>query len=440
MMSALGWVVAVTLTQSSTASARDMAAAFDPLQSPASVSEPRTSVFLEGGKDGKVLSGRLAVGLESWLSGTSLDLTLTGADFDESSGRSRVLQTFEQNPGGNLAVGLTWRSFNVLSYLPEIDQVKALCDKRAQLSEVDKQKALEKQLTAALEADPHFRQAQRVRKAREAEATELETSANAALNDPTKQDEARLLAQTARVARSEAKVASRLEEEERERVKKALPPVEKPCAVKADLEKEELAEMAKFAPPASVMLMLRGDVGAQRTAFFNPGIGTRSSELKHPWGLRAGIGIFFKPTALMGLTLGYREAREARSPSQLCMNQPVGGETTDPPTLSCTSAIIGVPTWSGTARARLEWRQYLDAIIPGAAWNPSLTWSTRIKDRSIRFDDVVWRLDVPVYFHLVSDKDKGLVVGAAYARYSVDGEPAEDLSLFLSGTFSIARL
>lgn len=434
MMSVLGWAIAVTLTQSSPVPTREMAAAFDPLQSPAAVSVPRTSVFMEGGKDGKVLSGRIAVGLEKSLPGMALDLTLSGADFDESSGRSRVLQTFEQNPGGNLAIGMTWKSFNVLTYTPEIDQVIKLCAARP------KPQVTAADIQNALDADPRYQQAKAEKLAREDVAKEFETARDRALNDAARKDEALLLVQTALLARSEAKVAARLEEIEKKRVEDGVQPVEKPCNVKADLDANELKQFVDFAPPASVILMLRGDVGAQRTAFFDPGTGTRGSELKHPWGLRAGIGVFVKPTALMGLTLGYRESREARSPSQLCVNQPVGGENTNPPTLSCTSAIIGVPTWSGTTRARLELRQYLDAIIPGAAWNPSVTWSTRIKDRTIRFDDIVWRLDVPFYVHLVSDKDKGLVVGAAYARYSVDGEPADALSLFLSGTFSVARL
>lgn len=434
MMSALGWMLTMALAQQgSVPSARETAAAFDPLQNPAAVSMPRTSVFLEGGKEGKVLSGRIAVGLDKLYSGLDLDLTLTGTELDESSGRSRVLQLFEQNPGGNLAVGLTWNSFDVRTYLPEIEQVKRLCRSRQkpQVTAADKKNALD--------ADERYQRAAAEAMKRTEEADALQAAANQALSDPTRQDEARLLTQSAWIMYSEASVAAELAGFERTRVEAGVQPPEKPCAVKEDLTEDELDDLVGFAPPASVIVMLRGDVGAQRTAYFEPQTGTRGSEFKHPWGVRAGLGIFLKPTSLLGLTVGYREARESRAPVQLCVNQPVEGETTVPPTLSCASTIIGAPTWSGTARARLEWRQYLDSIIPGAAWNPSVTWSTRIKERSIHFDDVVWRFDVPVYFHLVSDKDKGLVVGVAYARYAVSDEPVHDLSLFLSGTFSVAR-
>jgi hypothetical protein len=436
MTGALGWVLTVALAQpGSTPSAREAAAAFDPLQSPASVSVPRTSVLLEGGKDGKVLSGRIAVGLEKRLPGWALDLTLTGADFDESAGRSRVLQAFEHNPGGNLAVGLTWKSFDVWSYTPEIDQVMNLCGKRPTppVSEEDKAKALK--------MDESYQRAQALADALKREAKGLEADAAKALAEPARQEEALTLQQAAWVVRSRERAATAIADEEKKRVLENVKPTIPRCAVKEDLTKEEQALMIRgFAPPSSILLMLRGDVGAQRTAYFNPQTGTRGSELKHPWGVRAGFGVFINPLSLVGFSVGYREAREARAPSQLCVNQKVGGETTEPPTLSCSSVIIGVPTWSGTARARLEWRQYLDALIPGAAWNPSVTWSTRIKEQAIRFEDVTWRLDVPVYFHLVNDKDKGLVVGAAYSRYSVDNEPIHDLSLFLSGAFSVAKL
>jgi hypothetical protein len=369
------------------------------------------NVALEGGKDGKKLTGRGTIGLTPQL---ALDLTLSGADFDDDAARSRLLQTHERTAGGTAAVGFAWTNFRATQRRREIAQVMAIC------SGADRQKKVEAEKKKKLEADQRYTDARDEADALRAAAETAARVGGAGGGGP----EAAVLASLADSA------AARAAKEET----RVLKDFSENCDAFSDLTPEERARI-DIAWRPSVLVTGRYTVSTQYTKFFDTATGTTEKELKFPWSAHVGVGVYVVPTLLVGVSVGYEDVRKAKPSSQLCQDQAVGGATTTPPTLNCTTLAVGTPVWKPARTGRLEVRQYLDAIYPGLAWNPAVSFAAEGGFSAAVHGDA-FRLDLPLYVHFGSG-DKAITIGAAYSHYVEDKEKVDEVSVFLASTFRL---
>jgi len=206
------------------------------------------------------------------------------------------------------------------------------------------------------------------------------------------------------------------------------------CNQPADLPENERREVEQHISDApSVVLNLRGQVSAQYTKYFDPALNRKLDDLAWPRGFTVGAALFLTPRLLVGVTGGWKLLRNVRSPVQLCQNLPIGGATASPPVLTCSSAVVGAPSWKHELLGRFEVRQYLSG---GLGWNPSISFAGPVDHGSFSFGNA-WRAEVPVYFTFSEIKDKTLTVGAAYAHWRDDDGTFNDVSVFLAGGFGL---
>jgi hypothetical protein len=109
----------------------DATAAPDPRLASDSVGIQGTSLSasFEGGKDGKKLTGKgtLALPKGQYAGRVRFDLSVTAAEYDDTTNEARVLHAYDKDPGGTLALGVTWDTFDVRAYVPAFEKVRALC-------------------------------------------------------------------------------------------------------------------------------------------------------------------------------------------------------------------------------------------------------------------------------------------------------------------------
>lgn len=114
-----------------------------------------------------------------------------------------------------------------------------------------------------------------------------------------------------------------------------------------------------------------------------------------------------------------------------------------PPAYACAEASVGEPTWKQTTSLRFELRHYL---VKGVSWNPSFTYAWSGAEVGFFQQKAgVAQLDVPVYVQVGWEKDKALVLGAAFTHKQTWGlgdknQSDDDLSLFLGGAFELGKL
>lgn len=387
----------------------------DPRMLPSAVSAPlpgtsALSASFEGGKDGKKLTAKATFGFER----LGLELQAAGADLEEKSGVSRVLQSHDLVAGGAIGAGLTWSSFSVEPRSEYLKLLQELCPRAGRTPPP-------KPLEEALGKDARLGDL-------EALASALEELARDAAAPPGARSlalAARARASTARLAFEQAwRKAHAAECNQRDDLD--------PARLSAE-DSSRLDALSRWQP--SYLLLARAEVGSQFTKYFDTASGKAAKEQRYPWSARVGAGTYLRPTLLVGLSLGYQELRDAAPTSQVCQDLQVGGVTTTPPTLRCASLVVGRPQWKPSRLARLEVRQYLDDLLPGLAWNPAVTVSAAgALDASVKRDAV--RFDVPVYL-LLGSGEKAFTLGVAWSGYLDSGERVNELSVFLASRFQL---
>ena len=109
----------------------DATAAPDPRLAIDSVGIQGTSLTasFEGGKDGKKLTGKGTVALPKgqYPGRVRFDLSISAAEYDDTTNEARVLHAYDKDPGGTLAIGVSWDTFDVREFVPAFQKLRALC-------------------------------------------------------------------------------------------------------------------------------------------------------------------------------------------------------------------------------------------------------------------------------------------------------------------------
>lgn len=359
-----GWIVASVLIVTGGASAEDQRLQHRPLPTAEEVGFPATGAALSFEKDGKAFTGRLAGEL-----GTAVtwEVGLTGADVDQATQRSSLLQTFAKSSGGTVDGAVTWPIGLDVRRAVTIDEARQrVCAERHDgnraVTVEDLTKALDERTKAASTATALGQFAAQMRtdanKARQ--AVEDAMNGNAAKAEVTQlkdaADVAMAAAERAEATFQQAQMTLKGKAEQLDRLVAA--PAE--CVALSSLTPTELVRVEDLAGTLPVFFVVKfhGRLGAQLFKYWDATTGADTKETNWPAELGVVAGIHFRPTMMFGAGVSRAWEWEPGDGGSICENQPVGGVTTNPPTLKCHDIALAAPTPSVVWKARLEWSQY----------------------------------------------------------------------------------